>query len=402
MSKLQWLNVFLTERLTAAAMEIFGAVERRKKNDTRVPGRDHPFETGEQSPTDPATPPAHHGLDSPATPPAHHGLDSPVTPPAHHGLDSPATPPAEVSNAQIYRAVMNLSHMTARVKDDLNCVVGGLKLEIGGLKKEVGGLKEHVVSLRDSLERDVHQLGPVPAKRKRARSSLVAETVRRLHNSVVNLVHRYQPKDKVNSPHNKMVSAYLIREASKESLGVTHDVLRAASVTYYETVRRNFLMQLPENRKKSEDTRIDKRWRSRRKRLLDSRTAMLQSHEEKDLWEGVTSELMSDEEDTMVDDKLVWLVKPPAFRSMELSELCAVLQNRLDKHPKTKALPRTPRLPSGLMSMREPPRTFHQDRHAQADLIEERTPLMPSAGDNQRFNSPGVTLLTVKEEEEMD
>lgn len=46
--------------------------------------------------------------------------------------------------------------MTAQVKDDLNCVVGGLKEEIG--------LKEHVVSLRDSLEGDAHQLGPVPAK----------------------------------------------------------------------------------------------------------------------------------------------------------------------------------------------------------------------------------------------
>lgn len=45
MSKLQWLNVFLTERLTAAA------IGRRGKNDTRVSGRDRPFETGEQSPT---------------------------------------------------------------------------------------------------------------------------------------------------------------------------------------------------------------------------------------------------------------------------------------------------------------------------------------------------------------
>lgn len=66
--------------------------------------------------------------------------------------------------------------------------------------------------------------------------------------------------------------------------------------------------------------------------LYNARARVLQPGEEA-LWGTATVDLMSEEEDTIVDERPVWVVQPPP-RSAELSELCSVLQQRLDKDEK--------------------------------------------------------------------
>ncbi|MED6292493.1 hypothetical protein CHARACLAT_000785 [Characodon lateralis] len=55
--------------------------------------------------------------------------------------------------------------------------------------------------------------------------------------------------------------------------------------------------------------------------------------EELPLWKGVTIDLMSDEEDGSFEGVSGWIVRPPRFRSQELSDLCLKLQKRLEADP---------------------------------------------------------------------
>lgn len=53
-------------------------------------------------------------------------------------------------------------------------------------------------------------------------------------------------------------------------------------------------------------------------------------HPNKDaVWKMATMDLVSDEEDAILDGRPVWVVRPPS-RSTEISALCAVLQKRLE------------------------------------------------------------------------
>ncbi|MEQ2265939.1 hypothetical protein XENORESO_015081 [Xenotaenia resolanae] len=56
--------------------------------------------------------------------------------------------------------------------------------------------------------------------------------------------------------------------------------------------------------------------------------------EELAFWKGVTIDLMSDEEDGSFEWVSGWIVRPPRFRSQELSDLCLKLQKRLEADPK--------------------------------------------------------------------
>lgn len=62
--------------------------------------------------------------------------------------------------------------------------------------------------------------------------------------------------------------------------------------------------------------------------LYNARAGVLQTGEEA-LWGTATVDLMSEEEDSILDGRPVWVVRPPP-RSAELSTLCGVLQQRLD------------------------------------------------------------------------
>lgn len=79
--------------------------------------------------------------------------------------------------------------------------------------------------------------------------------------------------------------------------------------------------------------------------------------DEMDFWRGVTIDMMSDEEDGTFEGVSGWIVRPPSFRSQELTDLCAKLQTRLEANPKYTATHHR-RLHTGEHSDRLPPNTY--------------------------------------------
>ncbi|MEQ2301013.1 hypothetical protein AMECASPLE_031709 [Ameca splendens] len=127
----------------------------------------------------------------------------------------------------------------------------------------------------------------------------------------------------------------------------------AVCKTHYETVRRNFLYSQPDHAEKAAAIKTSARCRSRRKRLLEARLTVLEA-EELAFRKGVTIDLISDEEDGSFEGASGWIVRPPSFRSQELSDLCLKLQRRLEADPKY-SLTHHKRLHIGEFSERTPP-----------------------------------------------
>ena len=71
---------------------------------------------------------------------------------------------------------------------------------------------------------------------------------------------------------------------------------------------------------------------------MTSRTACLESDGERAVWAHAVPELMSDEEDGIVDGRAVWIVSSPPERDEELSALCQVLQERKDNRRDPRSL----------------------------------------------------------------
>lgn len=57
----------------------------------------------------------------------------------------------------------------------------------------------------------------------------------------------------------------------------------------------------------------------------------METDAERAVWARATLDLMSEEEDGVVDGRAVWIVSPPPQRNEELSALCQVLQQRKDQ-----------------------------------------------------------------------
>ncbi|XP_052007426.1 uncharacterized protein C14orf93-like [Xyrauchen texanus] len=155
------------------------------------------------------------------------------------------------------------------------------------------------------------------------------EAVRHLHNSETNC-RRYEPEQGLTSPHNEAVTSYLLG-----AMSASPDIVSACK-TYYETVRRSFRYKQPDLASQAEAVKSSARSRARRKRLLEARQSVL-AEDEVGLWKCATIDLMSDEEDGIVGGVSGWIVRPPSFRSQELTELCATLQSRLEAMPKYRA-----------------------------------------------------------------
>ncbi|XP_013869563.1 uncharacterized protein C14orf93 [Austrofundulus limnaeus] len=206
---------------------------------------------------------------------------------------------------------------------------------------------DYILETLAPLESSAHHRGGVKRKR-RQKNPKIAEVIRRLHNSNSN-------KSRLCSPHNTEVTSVLVKtlQASPDFYGVDSDAFVSACKTYYETVRRNFRYSQPGLADKATVVRSSARCRSRRKRLLEKRQSILVG-EEAAFWEGVTIDLMSDEEDGIFEGESGWIVRPPSFRSQELSDLCSTLQMRLEANPKYSAMHHK-RLYVGPCSDRKPP-----------------------------------------------
>lgn len=64
--------------------------------------------------------------------------------------------------------------------------------------------------------------------------------------------------------------------------------------------------------------------------LLESRSRVIQTDAERELWQTAILDPMSDEEDAMVDGRPVLVVNSPPHRNPLLSELCQQLQSKLE------------------------------------------------------------------------
>nr|XP_055024163.1 uncharacterized protein C14orf93-like [Misgurnus anguillicaudatus] len=196
-------------------------------------------------------------------------------------------------------------------------------------------------------------------RKRRLQNPEIAEAVRRLHNSEANC-RRYDPEQGLSSPYNEMVTSFLVGTLVKSpelhDEGLDKSDFVVACKTYYETVRRNFRYKQPELASVAAANKSSARSRQRRKRLLEARQSVLAA-DEVDFWKGITSDMMSDEEDGAVDGVSGWIVRPPSFRSEELSNLCANLQTRLEASSKYAAMHHK-RLHTGSLSNRKPPHSY--------------------------------------------
>ena len=83
---------------------------------------------------------------------------------------------------------------------------------------------------------------------------------------------------------------------------------------------------------------------------MATRSAYLRTDEERAVWDSASPELMSEEEDGVVDGRAVWIASPPPGRDSELSALCQLLQERKQRDPSAVQHTRVQREPLGQSS----------------------------------------------------
>ncbi|KAM8743090.1 uncharacterized protein AB9X84_017532 [Acanthopagrus schlegelii] len=280
----------------------------------------------------------------------HLAFNSPSTP--RHGRDQPLSASPQTGEKKLLNAISGLSHQLTLFAADVNEQVTVVNSRLLSIEDRLAALEsKNCVKETNSK------------KRRRVHNPKIAEAVRRLHNSETNCRH-YEPDQGLTSPHNEAVTSYLLRalSASPDLRNVDNDAILSACKTYYETVRRSFRYKQPDLASQAEAVKSSARSRSRRKRLLEARQSVL-AEDEVELWKSATIDLMSDEEDGVVDGVSGWIVRPPSFRSRELTELCATLQSRLEAIPKYRATHHR-RLQNGPNSDRMPPGYEAENRHA--------------------------------------
>ncbi|ROL44450.1 hypothetical protein DPX16_20719 [Anabarilius grahami] len=188
----------------------------------------------------------------------------------------------------------------------------------------------------------------------------------------------HEPEQGLTSPHNEAVTTYLLgaMSASPDLHDADNDDIVSACKTYYETVRRSFRYKHPDLASQAEAVKRSARSRARRKRLLEARQSVL-AEDEVGLWKCATIDLMSDEEDGIVGGVSGWIVRPPSFRSQELTELCATLQLRLVAILKYRATHHR-LLQNGLNSDRMPLVTYSPEAENRHCMVLQDFGLLPS------------------------
>ncbi|XP_067228843.1 uncharacterized protein C14orf93-like isoform X2 [Chanodichthys erythropterus] len=248
-------------------------------------------------------------------------FNSPSTP--LHGRDQPLSASPQTGEKKLLNAISGLSRQLTQFAADVNEQFTLVNSRLLSIEDRLAAL-ESKNCVEDSNSK----------KRRRVHNPKIAEAVRRLHNSETNC-RRYEPEQGLTSPHNEAVTSYLLgaMSASPDLHDADKDDIVSACKTYYKTVRRSFRYKHPDLASQAEAVKHSARSRARRKRLLEARQSVL-AEDEVGLWKCATVDLMSDEEDGIVDGVSGWIVRPPSFRSQELTELCATLQSRLEANPK--------------------------------------------------------------------
>ncbi|XP_063159192.1 uncharacterized protein C14orf93 homolog [Candoia aspera] len=173
-------------------------------------------------------------------------------------------------------------------------------------------------------------MGQKNARRKR--DLVLSKLVHNVHNHITN-EKRFDGAESIKSSWNISVVKFLLEKLKHELVSNHHNYtdkeLKGACVAYFLTKRREYRNSL--NPFKGLKEKEEKKLRSRRYRLFANRSgvARLLGSEEQCLWQGVTEELMSDEEDS-ASEPGVWVARPPRFRASPLTQLCY----RLDANSK--------------------------------------------------------------------
>nr|XP_055073905.1 uncharacterized protein LOC129453606 [Misgurnus anguillicaudatus] len=100
--------------------------------------------------------------------------------------------------------------------------------------------------------------------------------LRRLYGVSEAHCRRFEPEQRLTSPHNEAVTSYLVGAIlASPHLTAENDDIVSACKTYYESVRRSFRYKQPELASRAENAKSLARSRSRRKRLLEARRSVL-------------------------------------------------------------------------------------------------------------------------------
>ncbi|CAM4635256.1 unnamed protein product [Leuciscus chuanchicus] len=153
-------------------------------------------------------------------------------------------------------------------------------------------------------------------RQKAARTGKISEVLR----DILKIEHKYNPQTAINSSHNLAVTPYLFKELRTTFTDVDPECVKGCK-TYFETLRRKYSLAQPEKAQKRNTMKNTAKNRQRKRRLLETRSSVVQTNTERELWKTATIELVSDE-DAIVDGRPVWMVRSPPNRTTELSALC--------------------------------------------------------------------------------
>ncbi|KAM9328917.1 uncharacterized protein C14orf93 homolog [Gastrophryne carolinensis] len=190
---------------------------------------------------------------------------------------------------------------------------------------------------------------------RRKRDLVLSKLVHNIHNHISNS-KRFNGSESIKSSWNISVLKFLVEKLKQELVSSIHHYtdkeLKGACVAYFLTKRREYRNSM--NPFKSLREKEEKKLRSRRYRLFANRSWGVQqfSPEEQALWEGVTEELMSDEEDSLSEPG-VWVARPPRFRAPELTRFCYSIDSHSKHGNKTNRVYGAPsdRLPSAELQL---------------------------------------------------
>ncbi|OCT98028.1 hypothetical protein XELAEV_18010255mg [Xenopus laevis] len=151
---------------------------------------------------------------------------------------------------------------------------------------------------------------------RRKRDLVLSKLVHNIHNHISNN-KRFNGSESIKSSWNILILKFLVEKLKQELVSSIHH--------YTDKELKGDEVHLVLREKE------EKKLRSRRYRLFANRSWGVQqfSVEDQALWEGVTEELMSDEEDSLSEPG-VWVARPPRFRTPELTRLCY----SIDSHSK--------------------------------------------------------------------
>ncbi|XP_053558279.1 uncharacterized protein C14orf93 homolog [Bombina bombina] len=205
---------------------------------------------------------------------------------------------------------------------------------------------------------------------RRKRDLVLSKLVHNIHNHISNN-KRFNGSESIKSSWNISVLKFLVEKLKQELVSsinhYTDKELKGACVAYFLTKRREYRNSM--NPFKSLREKEEKKLRSRRYRLFANRSWGVQQFpvEEQALWEGVTEELMSDEEDSLSEPG-VWVARPPRFRAPELSRLCYSIDSHSKHGNKANRIygALSDRLPSAELQLL-PPHLYNQDWEREID-----------------------------------